>query len=56
MVQGVKSLIYVHFVVNMVSFKDGRMFAEGKGKIKEFAEYISEVTGDERWKAMYSVE
>ncbi len=53
---GVKSLIHVHFVVNTVSFKDGRMFAEGKGKIREFAEHISEVTGDERWKAMYSVE
>lgn len=53
---GVKSQLHVHFIMNTVSFKDGRMFAEGKGDIYRFAEHIARVTGDRWWRGLYSGE
>lgn len=49
----VQSLYHAHFILNSVSFSDGKMFSQGKGDIYEFAEYIKKVTHDYKWRIVW---
>lgn len=50
----IKSLYHVHFIMNSVSFTDGRMFSQSKGEIGQFKKYIEQVTRDKHFKVVYS--
>lgn len=51
-----KSMYHVHFILNSVSFVDGKMFAESKGEIARFAEYIGKVTRSKNCRVIYGSE
>lgn len=50
----VQSLYHALFILNSVSFTDGKMFSQGKGEIFEFVEYIKKVTHDSRWRIVWN--
>lgn len=49
----VSSMYHAHFVMNSVSFVDGRMFGGNYADIYGFLEYIKSVTRDNSWKMVY---
>lgn len=51
-----KSMYHVHLILNSVSFIDGKMFAEGKGELASFAEYIGNVTRSGKCMVVYGGE
>ena len=49
----VKSQFHIHFIMNSVSFKDGKMYAENRKDVYKFVEHIATVTGDTWWRVKY---
>ena len=50
---GVSSLYHAHFIMNSVSYVDGRMFCGDYAEIYAFLDYIKSVTHDKSWKLVY---
>ena|GEM_PF-679210 len=46
---GISSMYHAHFVMNSVSYVDGRMFGGSRSEIYAFLDYIKCVTGDMSW-------
>jgi hypothetical protein len=46
---GISSMYHAHFVMNSVSYVDGRMFGGSRSEIYAFLDYIKRVTGDLSW-------
>lgn len=46
---GCASFYHAHFVMNSVSYADGKMFSCNRTEIYAFLEYIKRVTGDNSW-------
>lgn len=46
---GVSSMYHAHFVMNSVSYVDGRMFGGSRSEIYTFLDYVKRVTGDMSW-------
>lgn len=51
--QMVKNLCYVHFVMNSVSYIDGKMFGGSHAEMYFFLEHIKSITGDKSWVVKY---
>ena len=51
----VSSYVHIHFVMNSVSFVDGKMYADNKGDTKKFVDFLKSVTKDYHWKVVYGV-
>ena len=49
----VSSLYHAHFIMNSVSYVDGRMFCGDYAEIYTFLDYIKSVTHDKSWKLVY---
>ena len=49
----VSSLYHAHFIMNSVSYVDGRMFCGDYAEIYAFLDYIKSVTHDKSWKLVY---
>ena len=47
------SLYHAHFIMNSVSYIDGKMFSGNHSEIYAFLNYIERVTGDKSWKIKY---
>lgn len=47
------SLYHAHFIMNSVSYIDGKMFSENHSEIYAFLDYIELVTGDDFWNMKY---
>jgi len=45
----VSSMYHAHFVMNSVSYVDGRMFGGSRSEIYTFLDYVKRVTGDMSW-------
>lgn len=52
----IKSYYHVHFILNSVSYVDGRMFAQSKGELYHFMKHIEKVTRDSNFKIIYGSE
>ena len=50
---GISSVYHVHFVMNSVSYIDGKMFSGSHADIYSFLEHIKSVTGDISWIVKY---
>ena len=50
----ISSMYHAHFVMNSVSFIDGKMFANSRSEIYHFLEYIKAVTRDSSWTIDYN--
>lgn len=50
---GCATIYHAHFVMNSVSFIDGRMFSDNKTEIYAFLEHIKKVTWDKSWHIEY---
>ena len=50
---GVSSMYHAHFVMNSVSYIDGKMFCGDYTEIYAFLDYIKSVTYDKSWKLVY---
>jgi len=50
---GCSSVYHAHFVMNSVSYIDGKMFGGSNSEIYAFLEYIKNVTGDNSWVLQY---
>ena len=50
----INSNYHLHMILNSVSYVDGKMFAENRGSIGKFKEYVSEVTKDRYMQILYS--
>lgn len=50
---GCASIYHAHFVMNSVSYIDGKMFSGNRTEIYAFLEYIKRVTGDNSWNVEY---
>ena len=46
---GISSMYHAHFVMNSVSYVDGRMFGGSRSEIYTFLDYVKRVTGDMSW-------
>ena len=49
----VASLYHAHFVINSVSYVDGKMFAGDRSCYYSFLEYVKSITRDKNWKIIY---
>lgn len=49
----VSSLYHAHFIMNSVSYVDGRMFCGDYAEIYAFLDYIKAVIHDKSWKLVY---
>ena len=47
-------MYHAHFVMNSVSFIDGKMFANSRTEIYQFLQYIKAVTRDNSWTIDYN--
>ena len=50
---GCASIYHAHFVMNSVSYIDGKMFSGNRSEMYDFLEYIKRVTGDKSWIVQY---
>ncbi|MDD6270036.1 MAG: relaxase/mobilization nuclease domain-containing protein [Oscillospiraceae bacterium] len=50
---GCASIYHAHFIMNSVSYIDGKMFSGNKSEQYAFLEYIKSVTGDKSWIVQY---
>lgn len=50
----ISSMCHTHFVMNSVSYVDGRMFSNTRSEIYQFLEYIKSVTRDPSWEVAYN--
>lgn len=50
---GCTSIYHAHFIMNSVSYIDGKMFSGNRTEIYDFLEYIKRVTGDKSWHIEY---
>ena len=50
---GCASIYHAHFVMNSVSYIDGKMFSGNRSEMYDFLEYIKKVTGDKSWIVQY---
>ena len=50
---GCASIYHTHFVMNSVSYIDGKMFSGNRSEMYDFLEYIKKVTGDKSWHIEY---
>lgn len=50
---GCASIYHAHFVMNSVSYIDGKMFGGSNSEIYAFLEHIKRVTGDNSWVVKY---
>lgn len=50
---GIASVYHAHFVINSVSYIDGKMFSGSYADIYTFFEHIKRVTGDKSWIVEY---
>ncbi|MDE6087145.1 MAG: relaxase/mobilization nuclease domain-containing protein [Oscillospiraceae bacterium] len=50
---GCASIYHAHFVMNSVSYMDGRMFGRSNSEIYAFLDHIKRVTGDNSWIVQY---
>lgn len=50
---GCASIYHAHFVMNSVSYIDGKMFSGNRSELYAFLEYIKKVTGDKSWNIEY---
>ena len=50
---GCASVYHAHFVMNSVSYIDGKMFGGSYAEIYSFLEYIKKVAGDKSWVVQY---
>ena len=46
-------MYHVHFIMNSVSYIDGKMFSGNCTEIYAFLEHIKRVTGDKSWTMEY---
>lgn len=53
---GCATIYHAHFVMNSVSYIDGKMFGGSYAEIYSFLEYIKRVTGDASWIVQYGSE
>lgn len=47
------SIYHAHFVMNSVSYIDGKMFSGNRTELYAFLEHIKNVTGDKSWVVQY---
>lgn len=50
---GISSVYHAHFVMNSVSYIDGKMFGGSHAEMYSFLEHIKSVTGDKSWVVQY---
>lgn len=50
---GCASIYHAHFIMNSVSYIDGKMFSGNQTEIYAFLDYIKRVTGDKSWIVQY---
>lgn len=50
---GISSVYHAHFVMNSVSYIDGKMFGGSHAEMYSFLEHIKSVTGDKSWIVQY---
>lgn len=50
---GISSVYHAHFVMNSVSYIDGKMFGGSHAEMYSFLEHIKSVTGDKSWVVKY---
>lgn len=50
---GCASIYHAHFVMNSVSYIDGKMFSGNRSELYAFLERIKKVTGDKSWIVQY---
>ncbi len=50
---GIASVYHAHFIMNSVSYIDGRMFSGNHSEIYAFLNHIKKVTGDNSWIVKY---
>lgn len=50
---GCASIYHAHFIMNSVSYMDGKMFSGNRTEIYAFLDYIKRVTGDKSWIVKY---
>lgn len=50
---GCASIYHAHFVMNSVSYIDGKMFSGNRKEINAFLNHIKRVTGDKSWNIDY---
>lgn len=50
---GCASIYHAHFIMNSVSYIDGKMFSGNRSEIYAFLDYIKKVTGDISWIVQY---
>ncbi len=50
---GIASVYHAHFIMNSVSYIDGRMFSGNHSEIYAFLNHIKSVTGDNSWIVKY---
>lgn len=50
---GIASVYHAHFVMNSVSYIDGKMFSGNRTELYAFLEHIKNVTGDKSWIVKY---
>ena len=53
---GVSSMYHAHFVMNSVSYIDGKMFSGSYSELYAFLDYIKRVTNDKSWNNIYGSE
>lgn len=53
---GIASVYHAHFVMNSVSYEDGKMFGGSNSEIYDFLEHIKRVTGDKSWVVKYGAD
>lgn len=51
-----RSCYHVHFILNSVSYVDGKMFAQSKGELYQFMKYIGKIAKDRNFKVLYGSE
>ena len=49
----VVTYFHAHFILNSVSFTDGRKYADNRGEIQLFINHIKNVTGNRKWRVRY---
>lgn len=50
---GCASIYHAHFIINSVSYIDGKMFSGNRTEMYAFLNYIKRVTGDKSWIVQY---
>ncbi len=53
---GCASVYHAHFIMNSVSYIDGKMFSGSNSELYAFLEHIKKITGDNSWIVKYGKE